>query len=220
MNPQTRTHNNASAAPQRRKIQFSTNIPCIVRLEFDPPAEARQGRFGDQFMYWCSAMEDGEPCTLFADPPLHELIVASGARANDAIVILKHEIRQGMQRRIQWEVEPFRELGHTARAPLTQPSARSAPAPCAPPAKSAPIATSERPVFAGETGSQARTSPVPAPGTGEPACFPPVKTGNQMADALKLALEACELAGFEARTEDIRALAITIYIQATGGKGR
>jgi hypothetical protein len=44
------------------------------------------------------------------------------------------------------------------------------------------------------------------------------KDRNFMAAALTEAIEACNLAGFDARPEDVRALAITIYIQAHGGK--
>jgi hypothetical protein len=43
-------------------------------------------------------------------------------------------------------------------------------------------------------------------------------TGNLMTAALKQAIEAVEEAGLHATTEDIRALAITIYITATGGR--
>jgi hypothetical protein len=56
---------------------------------------------------------------------------------------------------------------------------------------------------------------------------PPIRQGNEekaavyncMAEAISQAMEAVKLSGFEEATrEDIRALAITIYISTTGGR--
>jgi hypothetical protein len=63
--------------------------------------------------------------------------------------------------------------------------------------------------------SAPRTAPPPIRAGNEAAST----TGNVMAHALKQAMEACQLAEFhEASREDIRALAITIYITTTGGR--
>jgi hypothetical protein len=162
------------AAPQREKVSFSTNIPVLVQLEFDPPTEAREGRFGDQYMYFLAGNR-----IMFIEPELHAEIVKAGCGAGSEVAICKRELRNAGRKHIQWEVVTHQEE-----------PAHEAP----PPRQLVPSAQAPRAVVRGE------------------------KDRNFMAAALTEAIEACNLAGFDARPEDVRALAITIYIQAHGGK--
>jgi hypothetical protein len=175
-----RSNGGGAAAPQRDKVTFAINVPQVLTLEFNPPTDAREGRFGDQFMYFL-----GENKILWADPPLHEEILRSGAKAGSEIGICKRELRNAGRRHIQWEV------GVVEDEPAQPPTAVARPA-----IVSRPRATAPPPIRAGSEHI----------------------AGNLMAAALQQAIEACELSGFDARPEDIRALAITIYIHATGGK--
>jgi len=187
MNTHSNTNGGGTAAPLREKVMFQTNIPQAVTLEFDPPTAAREGRFGDQFMYF---LGDGK--IMWADPPLHEEIKRSGAKAGSELGICKRELRNAGRRHIQWEVNTIEE------EPQQPPPAPRPPAaaPAARPTRSAPRETAPPPIRAGNERI----------------------AGNLMAAALREAIEACDLASFDARPEDIRALAITIYINATGGK--
>jgi hypothetical protein len=176
----------ASGAPLREKVMFQTNLPQAVTLEFDPPTQARDGRFGDQFMYFL-----GDNRIMWADPPLHEEIKRSGAKAGSEIGICKRALRNAGRRHIQWEVaveEEPQQPPPVPRPPASAPAAR--------PTRSAPRETAPPPIREGRE----RVS------------------GNLMAAALREAIEACDLAEFDARPEDIRALAITIYINTIGGK--
>lgn len=184
MNTHTNGGGARGAAPQREKVSFSTNIPVLVQLEFDPPTEAREGRFGDQYMYFLAGNR-----IMFIEPELHTEIVKAGCGAGSEVAICKRELRNAGRKHIQWEVVTQQE----------EPAADEAPAP----------------VY------DSRSKPRQA----SPAIAPPAAratreatSGNFMAAALKEAIEACDLASFEARPEDVRALAITIYIQAHGGK--
>jgi hypothetical protein len=94
-------------------------------------------------------------------------------------------------RRYVWEVLPVQEEP-TPRAATPLPSDRPAPQFST---ISAPRETAPPPIRAGER-----------------------IAGNLMAAALKQAIEACDLAEFHATHDDVRALAITIYIHATEGK--
>jgi len=183
MNTHSNTNGGGAAAPQREKVTFATNVPQILTLEFNPPTEARDGRFGDQYMYF---LGDGK--IMWADPPLHEEIVRSGAKAGSEIGICKRELRNAGRRHIQWEV------GLVEEEPAQPPAAIARPA-----IVSAPRATAPPPIRAGSERI----------------------AGNLMAAALKEAIEAVDAmegSGFNFDTSDVRALAITIYINATGGK--
>jgi len=173
MNTHTNGGARGGAAPQQReKVSFSTNIPVLVQLEFDPPTEAREGRFGDQYMYFLAGNR-----IMFIEPELHAEILKAGCGAGSEVAICKRELRNAGRKHIQWEVVTQQEEPtHEAPAPRS------------------------------------------APRQASPAIAPPRASGNFMAAALTEAIEACNLAGFDARPEDVRALAITIYIQAHGGK--
>ncbi|GEM_PF-6165079 len=165
--------NGAAALPRggaRQKVTFEVNVPVTVRLEFDPPAEPREGIYGPQYMYFLQGDR-----IMFADPPLHQAIRAKHAAAGATLIICKR--KQG--RSNVWEVH------RPGEATIEPP---------APPRSIAPP-----PIRAGNEEIGA--------------------SGNVMAAALRDAIQACKLAGFAASNEDIRALAITIYIAVTGGKG-
>lgn len=186
MNPYNGTNANGGAQTRapRVKVTFELNIPQVVTLEFDPPAEPREGNWGPQYMYFC-----GENRIAFLDPPVHEQILALDAHAGDTLAIVKR--KSGRANR--WEVNRV-EAGRVQPAP---------PRP-APEAARAPRETVRTPAKS--------TSP------------PPIReghehiAGNLMASALKQAIEACDLCEFAATHEDLRAMAISIYISATGGR--
>jgi hypothetical protein len=176
--------NGGASAPQREKVTFSTNTPVLVQLEFDPPTQARAGRFGDQYMYVLA-----ENRIMWVEPEVHQEIVRTGAQAGSELAICKRELRNAGRKHIQWEVVTQEE----------EPPQEPPPAPAPRPAASA-------------------AAPRSAPRTSRPVTE--LVSGNLMTAALKQAMEACQQAGFEARSEDVRALAITIYIAATGGKSK
>jgi hypothetical protein len=193
----THTNGGGSAAPQqqREKVSFSTNIPVLVQLEFDPPQQARAGRFGDQFMYFLADQK-----IMWVEPEAHAEILRAGAVAGSELAICKRELRNAGRKHIQWEVVLQQE----------EPEPRQ-PAHTAPPAAAEAFARAATPRPAASA-----AAPRSAPRTSRPVTE--LVAGNLMTAALRQAMEACEQAGFEARTEDVRALAITIYIAATGGK--
>ena len=138
----------------------------------------------------------------FFDPPSTPEILAVDAHAGDTIAIVKRKAGRANK----WEVNRVQGGGVIPRRPETPP---------APPAP--PIA-------------QERQDPAQAALISKPraTAAPPIRagnereriTGNLMAAALRQAIEACEAVEFAATHEDIRALAITIYISVTGGKGK
>jgi hypothetical protein len=162
------------AQSQRTKVNFEINIPTVVQLEFNPPVEPREGRFGPQFMYF---VNDGLEIGWF-DPPLHTAIIESNALAGDTIAIVKR--RAG--RTIRWEVNHVKPEQHAAQAPPPPAALVSAPRDRAALIQRELVST------------------------------------NLMTAALRQAIDAAHETEFAATHEDIRALAITIYIASTGGR--
>lgn len=153
----------------RIKITFELNAPQEMRLEFDPPTEAREGAWGPQYMYFV----DGDRIA-FLEPEAHQQIVDLGAKHGSLVCIVKRKAG----RRVNWEV------------------AVDVPA-AVPPPPDPPL----------------RSQPRPRADLAET-----LAEKNLMTAALRQAIEACEANEFNARPEDIRALAISIYIQLAGGR--
>jgi hypothetical protein len=167
----------------------------LVQLEFDPPTEARAGRFGDQYMYFLA-----ENRIMWLDPEPHTEILRTGAHAGDQVAICKRELKNAGRKHIRWEVvlqqeEPAQpaQPHHELHSPAAAEAFTRAPAP---PPRSAP--RTSRPVA-------------------------DLVAGNLMTAALAQAIEALEAnqeKGYTFDASDARALAITIYIAATGGKSK
>ncbi len=176
----TSTHTNGAAQPRgsREKVTFDINIPQVVKLDFNPPTDPRDGLYGPQFMYF---VDDGARI-LWADPALHEELIAISARAGDTIAIVKR--KRG--RAVTWEANQVKD-------------GRVQPAAASPRRSAAPSA---------QTSSHAA----------EEEIAEAVLLENPMTAALRQAIDACAEAGFEATHEDIRALAITIYIAISNVK--
>jgi hypothetical protein len=199
---------------QREKLKLQSNVPAFVQLEFDPPAEGKPGNYGISFMYWLIDVSTGEQVTLFADPELHEEITRTGAKALDRLAICKREMRNAAGRQARYEVvfqgrEGF--LQNSPAAPQPGPQLASAPRQL-PPQAQAPAAA-----LAQALPEWALPQPLTNPNL--PHAAKGSSGNNPMTHALRLAMEACAESGFaEATREDIRALAITIYIQLLGGR--
>ena len=97
---------------QREKIEFPTNTPVVLKLDWND-GTLKPGRFGDEYMYVC----DDDARIMFVKPELHTLIQQSGARAGDEIAITKREVRDRSRRRSQWEVEKVEQsVEHSEQA--------------------------------------------------------------------------------------------------------
>lgn len=149
-----------ASQPQRERVQFALNTPQLLVLEFNPPAQPREGRYGDQFMYFFA----GEKIAWF-DPPVHAAIVATGAQAGDEIAVTKRESREGNRRRIEWDAQIVQNEPADAIAPAL---AAPAPAPATP-----------------ANGNPRPPAPAPAPTTPAPT---PRTESHSLADALFAAL--------------------------------
>lgn len=197
------TNGSSNGSALRDKVQFPTNTPVLLTLDTDPQrAQAKPGVRGDQYMYFFEGSQ-----IAFVDPPVHALIVNSGAQRGDEIAITKRETRNGNRKGIAWDVELVQDEPnpHPGAPEWAEPAPAPAPAP--------------------KPASQAKSASAPAPA---PASAPPsvLTMGGALIAAIDAIAEASRHAsakhGWDEElpmdTDLIQKLAVTIYIQAHGGK--
>jgi hypothetical protein len=183
----------------REKIAFQANLPTLLTLDHSD-GQPCAGRYGEQYMYTF----DRGTKIAWLDPEVRAAIQRTGAGEGDQIFITRGETREGNRKKITWNVERVEDEP-------AQPQARLAPK---------PPATCTRP------GPDAPRPAAPQP--------PPSSSGNgaaraALADALAIAIdvaaEAEQLAAHKGlavrfQAEDIRALALTVYIGSSRGERR
>jgi hypothetical protein len=210
---------NAYAA--REKINFAT-MPSPALLTLESEGEEAPGKFGLQYRYFLGAGQ-----ITWVDPPIHDLIQQAGAHAGDTIRVSRHESRNGNRRGpLLWSIhmatkredEPP-EADEFDRHLQSQPQPAAQARPTQPQAAPPTRATASRQ-------PAAPTPPAAAPAATEAH---PVSASAQLALALTEAIDAARSAESYAEAhgtrisfgpEDIRAMALSIYIGATRTGGR
>jgi hypothetical protein len=214
----------ATNGTQREKISFATmTSPAMLTLESE--GKEAPGRFGLQYLYF---FDRGR--VSWVEPEIHDKIQQSGAHAGDTIKVARHETRVGNRRGpLAWTVhlqtqqqdeppEAAEEADRRMHQPppmYQEPTAPARPAASQPAPQSRPLASQPAP----------RTATTPAQGAA--AEQHPLSTRTAaMAAALAAAVDAAATAESYAEahgkritfsSEDIRAIAATIYIGAPGG---
>ncbi len=181
----------------REKIAFQANLPTLLTLDH-PDGQPCAGRFGEQYMYTF----DGGTKIAWLDPEVRNAILATGAGQGDQIFVTRNETRDGNKKRVTWNAERVEEEPRAQPAPTPKP-----PATCTRPGPDAP-----RP-----------TAPAPQASSGNSAAR--AALADALAIAIDVAAEAEQLAsrkGLAVRfaAEDIRALALTVYIGSSRGERR
>jgi hypothetical protein len=182
----------------RDKVTFATNVPQEVVLAFDEGKEIN-GQFGDSVMYTL----EGER-VMFVPPIVRDRLDKLGVGRGDPVVICKAERVNGTRRRVEWKVErgEASESLATALAPRASSPVHSAqPKP---------------------------STPAPQNGNGHaPARSGPAESllESCLVQAMIAAMRA-EKAGqgvgctLRFNSEDVRAMALTLYMQMAKGGAR
>ncbi len=187
----TQHHSNGSSAngaASQRGKIYFGESTQIVTLETEP-AQATQSE-GNWGPQYTYRLAGN--LITWLDPPQHQTLLELGAHAGDEVAFTK---RKKGSRNV-WDILRVEEE----------------PAPAPPPSRFSTIGA-PRPAPPAPALNTPLKSPVSKPDRSSERI-----SGNLMAAALKQAIEACELAEFHAAHEDVRALAITIYIHGVGGK--
>jgi hypothetical protein len=209
-----------ATAINREKVFFPANEPVILRLDYDD-GKVAPGKFGDQIQ---RTFDAGTKIAWF-DPDVDELIARTGAVAGSEIAITRREVRGERGRASnRWEVELVEDECADATPP---PTAAELAADAR--ARAAGHASHTR-ASESSAATQSAAQQPPPPKVEAAAPLGPQHTTNPegvnrcartFADALTAARTAADLdaaAGGQVKwkPEDLRAFAITIYIQQGG----
>jgi hypothetical protein len=187
----------------REIVRFDTNVPVEVTLRWDHPKRI-EGRYGEQMMYTLA-----DDRIMFVPPVAADRIRRLGLRSGDRFEICKAEIREGNRRWIKWQVrsgEPKqREL--TEQEEVIDTTAEAVP-------------TAER---NGNTNGKQKPFEVTSDGTLLPVAIHAMGSGvmeMMMSAATEVAQRVeCHAAlrnyKIHFTSEDIRAIGLTMFIQAT-----
>jgi hypothetical protein len=206
-------------------IKFQTNIPETIALAFavGKPVSSQFG--GDQVMF---SLDDGR--RMYVSPFVAEKIYAAGISAHTTFTMCKREVSHGNRRSIEFEIGTHNEA---AGAPV-----KASPATAAPVASSAPVstkATTANPTN-GANGNTYTDSPAAVVGRAVPvnapaAAIPALTLDSNLVDLMSAHMAAIDVAAMAEKyaaekglairytSEDVRAMAATIYIAAQKGGG-
>jgi hypothetical protein len=126
------------------KISFQTNVPQTIALKY-ANGKRVESRYNEYEVYYTTT--DGR--ALYATPALDARLTAFEPEANVPFSVCKVEMKEGNNKRIEWQVLPVKQqqpalqtpaavaiASARAEAPLSQPQhTASAPAPAPPPAR-------------------------------------------------------------------------------------
>jgi hypothetical protein len=173
-------------------LKFETNIPYTVALKF-AAGKPYPGDYGDRYLF---TLADGLPWKrMYVPPHVNDMIVNERIQPGQPFIICKQEYKDGRQRRTQFVIETK---------------------------LSAPVATQlEQELAASVAALQGKPASPPPPGYYAPPEATAPGESNMMRTCLMQAIAAaaegesyakeCGLP-LEFNAEDIRAMAITVYI--------
>ena len=227
-----------ATATIREKVEFPLNEPVILQLDYNE-GRLTQGRGGDQ--YQCTF--NGGTHIAWFDPDVHEQIVRSGAGKGDEIAITRRQQR-GSDRKMYnvWEVQKVEEEPSQPEQRKPQASAREPGDEYdrareivrqheANKAATRSAAAREFPEDAVTRDSIAAQQPPPSQAAAAaprsqrnaPNTEGVARVARTFADALtaadmSIALAKAEGVAVNFKPEDVRAIAITMYIHQGGGR--
>ena len=185
----------------KERVMFEANVPVTATLAYADGLKV-QGRFGDQVMY---SLTDER--VMYVPPFVRDKLVEVGIRQNEPFVICRAERREGNRRFVDWVVQP----NGSAASPQST---------------TAHADTSGSPVD-GDTVARVKAN---GNGNGKPTSAP-ASSGNAettLRAALTASIDAALVAeqyasahGLSIRfgSEDLRAMALSLFIQHARGGG-
>ena len=207
--------------PRRETLRLETNVPVVASLMFDDGLPV-QGRYGDQVLYTI-ATEAGER-VIYVDPHVSQMFEKLGLKRGEPFRIGKMTRKDGNRRGVEWKV---RRLEPEEMAPAVE-SGGAAPPPLASTsgtAHQAPGAPERQP----DVPQPTTPAPQPAQRPRTPVPFAGRQDGQYILSALVNMIDVCgavehyaQAKGMELHFsgEDVRALAITCFIQQKKDGGR
>jgi hypothetical protein len=192
-------------------LRFNTNAPVEVALRWDDGKRV-EGRYGEQIMY---ALEGDR--VMYVPPVVAKQIRDLGIRAREIFEICKAELREENKRWIEWRVRRLEEPRHLASSPNAPDAAASAPSDQAQNQRNGTTHQNQRPLdlHASPDGTLLLV-PVTGPGITamELAMSGAAEIAQRVESRARLRNYSLQFA-----SEDIRAIGLTMFIQAMRERG-
>lgn len=190
-------------------LRFTTNVPVEVALRRDS-GERVEGRYGDQMLY-----------TLIDDRVMYVPLIVSDRireldiRHGEPFEICKMEVKSGNRRWIEWQVRTLRE----PQQPSSSPNGPVAAAPALSEAQNHRHANTSGgfngrgwPKF--EAAADGTLLPAPVSGTGVAAMEVALHAAAEIAQRVQ-SRATLRKYSLQFTSEDVRAIGLTMFIQAT-----
>ena len=226
---------------RREVLRLETNVPVVASLMFDDGLPV-QGRYGDQIMYTIAT--DGGERVMYVDPNVSQMFEKLGLKRGEPFRIGKMTHKDGNRRGVEWKVRRLEpeEMAPPLESAFGTPLETRPPSPFDdPPPVESGGAAPPQPVSKSGTatsGPPERQPNVPqpitpAPHTAQrprtPVPFAGRQDGQYILSALVNMIDVCgavehyaQAKGMELHFtgEDVRALAITCFINSKNGGRR
>ncbi|MCE5311026.1 MAG: hypothetical protein LLG20_25590 [Acidobacteriales bacterium] len=196
-------------------LRFSTNLPVEVALRRDSGRRV-EGHYGDQMMY---TLDDER--VMYVPLLVSDRIRELDIRRGEPFEICKAEVKSGNRRWIEWQVRRLQE----PQQPSSSANAPAAAAPALTEAQNHRHAATSGPSN-GSSGTRFEAAatgillPVPVAGPGVAAMEMALQAAAEIAGRVENRAALCRYP-LHFSSEDVRAIGLTMFIQATrDGGGR
>ena len=192
-------------------LRFNTNSPVEVALRWDDGKRV-EGRYGEQVLY---TFDDDR--VMYVPPVVASRIRELGIRAREAFEICKAELREDNKRWIEWRVKRIEEPRHPASSPNSPEAAASALSSNAKNQRNGSTHQTSRPLDL-QAAPDGTLLPVPVTGAGISAMDLALSGAAEIAQRVE---SRARLRNYSLQftSEDIRAIGLTMFIQAMRERG-
>jgi hypothetical protein len=187
-------------------LRFNANAPVAVALRYDDGKRV-EGRYGEQIMY---SLEGDR--VMYVPPVVAKQIHELGIRAREIFEICKAELREENKRWIEWRVRRIEEPRHPVGLANTSEAAASGPSNDAQNHRNGTTHQKPRPLDL-QASSDGTLLPVPVTGAGITAMELAMSGAAEVAQRVESRARMRNYS-LQFTSEDIRAIGLTMFIQA------
>ena len=191
-------------------LRFNTNSPVEIALRWDDGKRV-EGKYGEQVMY---TLDDDR--VMYVPPVVARQIRELGIRAQEAFEICKAELREDNKRWIEWRVRRIEEPRHPASLGNAPEAAASVPSDALNHRNGSTYQTS-KPLDL-QASSDGTLLPVPVTGAGITAMELALSGAAEIAQRVESRARMRNYS-LQFTSEDIRAIGLTMFIQAMRERG-
>jgi hypothetical protein len=193
-------------------LRFNTNSPVEVALRWDDGKRV-EGRYGEQVMYTL----EGDRI-MYVPPVVAKQIRELGIRAREIFEICKAELREENKRWIEWRVRRIEEPRHPASSPNAPDAAATIPSGQAQNHRNGSTPQTSKPPLEFQATADGMLLPVAVAGAGI-TCMELAMNGA--AEIAQRVESRARLRNYSLQfnSEDIRAIGLTMFIQAMRERG-